>query len=123
MVSGHPTPFGEQVLDIVDLIPAGRVLAYSDIARVIGEGGPRQVGRVMASWGGGVPWWRVVRTSGQPAQGLELEALARLRVDGTPLSTDGARVDMIVARWPDEDCRTALVGSRRDLPTRPSRRS
>jgi len=123
VVSGHPTLFGEQVLDLVDLIPAGRVLAYSDVARLIGAGGPRQVGRVMASWGSGVPWWRVVRTSGQPAQGLEREALARLRADGTALSADGTRVDMVAARWADQDCRTALVGSRSDLPTRPSRRS
>ncbi|MFD0886905.1 MGMT family protein, partial [Streptosporangium algeriense] len=56
---GHPTPYAERVLDLVERIPAGRVMSYGDIAEYLGEGGPRQVGRVMSTWGGGVPWWRV----------------------------------------------------------------
>src|SRR3954469_13438199 len=55
---GEPTEFAERVLDVVERIPPGRVMAYGDIAEYLGEGGPRQVGRVMALWGGGVPWWR-----------------------------------------------------------------
>jgi alkylated DNA nucleotide flippase Atl1 len=107
VTDGHPTPFAERVLDLVDRIPAGRVLAYSDIAEMLGEGGPRQVGRVLALWGGGVPWWRVVRASGLPAQGLEREAIDRLRAEGTPfvggaIGDSGARrrIDMVRARWP-----------------------
>jgi alkylated DNA nucleotide flippase Atl1 len=96
---GLPSPYAERVLDIVERIPAGRVLAYGDIAELLGEGGPRQVGRVMALWGSAVPWWRVIRASGVPAQGLEREALARLRRDRTPLAADGSRVDMRRARW------------------------
>jgi alkylated DNA nucleotide flippase Atl1 len=99
VTEGHPTLFAEHVLDLVDRIPPGCVLAYSDVARLLGEGGPRQVGRVMALWGGGVPWWRVVRASGHPAQGLEREALARLRADGAPLLASSGRVDMARARW------------------------
>jgi alkylated DNA nucleotide flippase Atl1 len=53
-----------RVLDVVDSIPAGRVLSYGDVAEYLGEGGPRQVGRVMALWGGGVAWWRVVHADG-----------------------------------------------------------
>ena len=61
-------------------------------------GGPRQVGRVMALWGGGVPWWRVVHADGSLLAGHEREALSNYRAEGTPLrpATDGApsRVDM-----------------------------
>ena len=50
--------FASSVLDVVDSIPPGRVMSYGDIAEYLGEGGPRQVGRVMSLWGGGVAWWR-----------------------------------------------------------------
>jgi alkylated DNA nucleotide flippase Atl1 len=96
---GLPTPFAEQVLDLVEAIPPGRVLAYGDLAELVGTGGPRQVGRVMALWGGGVPWWRVVRATGHPALGHEREALRRLRQERAPLTADGGRVDMSRGRW------------------------
>nr|WP_239579089.1 MGMT family protein [Microlunatus panaciterrae] len=80
----------------VERIPAGRVASYGDIAEYVGSGGPRQVGRVMALYGSSVPWWRVVRADGQPARCHELEALGRLRAEGTPLRGD--RVQMSQAR-------------------------
>ncbi|HEY5032437.1 MAG TPA: MGMT family protein [Actinomycetes bacterium] len=94
-----PSPYAERVLDVVEQIPPGRVLAYGDIAELLGEGGPRQVGHVMAVWGSAVPWWRVVRASGHPAQGYEREALQRLRSERAPLVADGSRLDMGLARW------------------------
>ena len=51
----------------------------------------------MARYGDGVPWWRVVRADGRPARGLEEQALARLRAEGTPLRGD--RVDLVRARF------------------------
>ncbi len=75
-------------------------MSYGDIAEYLGEGGPRQVGRVMSTWGGGAPWHRVVRADGQPALGHEAEALRRLRLDRTPIRAD--RVDMRRARWDAE---------------------
>jgi hypothetical protein len=42
-----------------------------DIAELVRAGGPRGAGAVMARWGGGVPWWRVVRADGSPAPGHE----------------------------------------------------
>lgn len=96
---GLPTPFAERVLDLVASIPRGKVMAYGDIAAVLGESGPRQVGTVMSRWGGGVPWHRVVRASGEPAQCHAGEALRRLRADRTPLRPDGTRVAMDRARW------------------------
>ncbi len=47
--------FAAKVLDVTEAIPAGRVMSYGDVAEYLGEGGPRQVGRVMALWGGPAP--------------------------------------------------------------------
>jgi alkylated DNA nucleotide flippase Atl1 len=97
---GLPTPYAERVLDLVERIPPGLALTYGDVAGLLDEAGPRQVGRVMALWGGGVPWWRVVRASGDPAAGHEAEALRRLRDEGAPLLAGGRRVDLRRGRWP-----------------------
>lgn len=89
--------FAQRVLDLVDSIPPGKVLAYGDIAEYLGEGGPRQVGTVMSTWGGAVPWHRVVHADGTPAPSRDGEVLRRLRADVTPMRGD--RVDMKRARW------------------------
>ncbi|TQS24681.1 cysteine methyltransferase [Microbispora sp. KK1-11] len=98
---GQPPPYAERVLDLVERIPPGTVMSYGDVAEYLGEGGPRQVGRVMSLWGGAVPWWRVIHADGTPAPGLEAECLARWREEGTPLR--GARADMRTARWDGRD--------------------
>ena len=49
--------FASDVLDTVEAIPPGYVMSYGDIAEYLGRGGPRQVGRVLATSGGAVPWW------------------------------------------------------------------
>jgi alkylated DNA nucleotide flippase Atl1 len=87
----------ERVLRSVEQIPPGQVASYGDIAEMVGVGGPRQVGRVMAIYGGGVPWWRVVRADGQLARGLKARALELLRQEGTPLRGD--RVELRSARF------------------------
>ncbi|MEK8144784.1 MGMT family protein [Streptomyces sp. M10(2022)] len=99
-------PYAERVLDVADLIPPGRVMTYGDVAEWLGDGGPRQVGRVMALYGSAVPWWRVVRADGALLPGHELRALGHYRAEGTPLreaprSADGhlPRLDMRRARW------------------------
>jgi alkylated DNA nucleotide flippase Atl1 len=91
--------FAARVLDVVDLVPAGRVVTYGDVAALVGGGGPRQVGRVMALWGGAVSWWRVLRADGSPPLGHEAEALRHYRRERTPLRPDGCRVDLARARW------------------------
>jgi alkylated DNA nucleotide flippase Atl1 len=98
----------EAVLSLVEQIPEGRVTTYGVIADVVGTGGPRQVGRVMALYGSPVPWWRVVRADGSLPESHQREAVARYRQEGTPLRgriTDAAhlKVDLAVALWaPDE---------------------
>jgi alkylated DNA nucleotide flippase Atl1 len=95
--------FAAKVLDVAEAIPPGRVMSYGDIAEYLGEGGPRQVGRVMALWGGGVAWWRVIHANGSLLDGHERAALARYREEGTPMRPDAhggpGRVDMRRARW------------------------
>lgn len=100
----HLDDYTARVLDAVDTIPAGQVMSYGDVADLLGEGGPRQVGRVMALWGGGVPWWRVVHADGALLAGHERAALAQYEAEGTPLRrpADGGvpHVDMRRARRP-----------------------
>ncbi len=99
---GLPSEFADDVLEVVDLIPEGLVMTYGDIAELLGRGGARGVGSVMARYGSDVPWWRVLRAGGYFPQGLEDEALAHYRAEATPLvggQVDGRRVDLRLARW------------------------
>lgn len=98
--------YAERVLEVAERIPPGRVMTYGDVAEWLEEGGPRQVGRVMALYGGGVPWWRVVRSDGVLLPGHELRALERYREEGTPLRQASRaaqghvpKLDMRRARW------------------------
>ncbi|OIJ93195.1 MGMT family protein [Streptomyces colonosanans] len=120
--------YAERVLDVTERIPPGRVMTYGDVAEWLeqeeGErealsgkgvggrrvGGPRQVGRVMALYGGAVPWWRVIRADGVLLPGHELDALGHYREEGTPLRAAGRasdghlpRVDMKRARWQGDE--------------------
>jgi alkylated DNA nucleotide flippase Atl1 len=88
----------EAVLSLVEQIPAGRVTTYGALAEAVGVGGPRQVGRVMAGYGGPVPWWRVVHADGSPPVCNDGEASALQRAEGTPVRPSG-RVDMTHAMW------------------------
>lgn len=94
--------YASRVLDAVDAIPAGTVMTYGDVAEIVGAGGPRQVGRVLALWGGGVAWWRVVHADGSLLRGHERAALTQYQAENTPLRapTDGGmpRIDMRRAR-------------------------
>ena len=97
--------YQEAVLAAADLIPPGKVLAYGDIAEILGTGGPRQVGAVLARCGSEAPWWRVIRASGEPPachgnRAWEHYCAERTPVRGTP-SADGTgyRVRIADARW------------------------
>ena len=110
-MSDDPELYLERVLRLVEAVPPGRVTTYGDVAAMVGRGGPRQVGTVMARHGAGVPWWRVVRADGRPAAGLAERALPNLLDEGVPV-VDG-RVEMALARWrpgPDELARVLAPG-------------
>lgn len=102
--TGLPDDYAEAVLDLVENVPAGSVVTYGDLAEMLGRGGPRTVGRVLATWGGAVPWWRVVRADGLPAAGHETEALQRLLADGVGITAGGRRVDLRRCRWAGPEC-------------------
>ncbi|WP_298460612.1 MGMT family protein [uncultured Cellulomonas sp.] len=99
----------EAVLDLVAAVPPGRVMTYGTVADVVADGfvaagatargGPRQVGAVLSRAGGGVPWWRVVNAAGRPPVTHTERALAALRAERTPLTSDGLRVDLCRALW------------------------
>lgn len=93
--------FVSQVLEVVESIPAGKVMSYGDVAAAIGSRAARGVGQVMAYYGGEGPWWRVVRSSGHPAPDHSAQALQHYRAESTPLkwSASGVfRVDLDLAR-------------------------
>lgn len=101
--------FQEAVLAVAALIPPGRVLAYGDIAELLGTGGPRQVGSVLAGSGGSVPWWRVIRSSGHPPACHGNSAWPHYLQEGTPLKGavepdgSGYRISIREARWQPGD--------------------
>lgn len=94
---GGPGEFALDVLAVVEAIPAAHALSYGDVAELVGRGGPRSVGRVMSTYGSGVPWWRVLRADGSFAPEVAGRALRHHRQEGTPMR--GERVDMRRARW------------------------
>jgi methylated-DNA-protein-cysteine methyltransferase-like protein len=102
MVAGvTPQEYVEEVLSLVERIPKGRVMSYGAIADSLaersGRNSARQVGTIMARHGGGVPWHRVVTSSGRMPPGHEQEARQRLLNEGVPLKGD--HVDMTRALW------------------------
>jgi alkylated DNA nucleotide flippase Atl1 len=93
--------FVSRVLEVVESIPAGKVMSYGDVAAAIGSRAARGVGQVMAYYGAEVPWWRVVRASGHPAADHESRALEHFRAESTPLKWTASgvfRVDLARAR-------------------------
>jgi alkylated DNA nucleotide flippase Atl1 len=84
----------ELVLRCVEAVPRGRVTTYGAIAEVVGPlvggGGPRLVGSVLASHGGPVPWWRVVRADGSLPPSHQDEAHQRYLQEGTPMRRSGS---------------------------------
>ena len=96
-----PQEYVEEVLSLVERIPEGKVMSYGAIAdslaEMSGRNSARQVGTIMARHGGGVPWHRVVTSSGRMPPGHEQEARQRLLSEGVPLK--GEHVDMSRASW------------------------
>ena len=96
-----PQEYVEEVLSLVERIPAGKVMSYGAVADALadlsGRNSARQVGTIMARHGGGVPWHRVVTSAGRMPPGHEQEARQRLLSEGVPLKGD--HVNMSLASW------------------------
>ena len=97
----RPDEYIEEVLSLVERIPAGRVMSYGAIAEYLaersGRGSARVVGAIMARYGGAVAWHRVVSSSGRIVSPHRVEAQALLAAEGTPLRN--GVVDMVRAEW------------------------
>lgn len=76
----------EKVLRAAELVPAGRVVSYGDLAELVGIG-PRQVGWIMAHYGDTVPWWRVTNARGW--LGPWHQAIPHWVAEGITLTTRG----------------------------------
>jgi methylated-DNA-protein-cysteine methyltransferase related protein len=84
------TEFERRVLDAVAGLRPGEIATYGEIAEEAGyPGAARAVGGVMAR-SEGVPWWRVVTSTGRLVPGHEREQARRLRSEGIRLA--GGRV-------------------------------
>jgi alkylated DNA nucleotide flippase Atl1 len=92
-------PLARRVRELVAAIPVGKVLTYGDIAELLEQGGPRQIGAVMAAHAGGIPWWRVVNASGLLPPRLRGEAAAHYSEEATPYDPSLERVSLRKARW------------------------
>jgi methylated-DNA-protein-cysteine methyltransferase-like protein len=106
-----PDEYVEQVLQLVERIPPGRVMAYGAIAECLydqlGHGSARRVGTIMAQYGGSVPWHRVVSGNGRLPPGHEAAARSRLEAEGVQFH--GPRIRMVdYAWWPPEHERARL---------------
>ena len=78
----------ERVRALVASIPAGKVATYGDIASAADLSSPRIVAWIMRTDSSDLPWHRVIRASGRPAEHLATRQLARLRAEGV-LADDG----------------------------------
>lgn len=85
--------YAELVLRCVEQVPRGRVTTYGLVAEVVGTlvggGGPRQVGSVLAASGGPVPWWRVVRADGSLPPSHQDQARQAYLEEATPMRPSG----------------------------------
>ena len=88
--------------DIIDVLMAlreGEVTTYGDVAAVAGH--PEQarlVGRILATTGVEVPWWRVVAASGHLRAGDTVAQSELLRAEGVRV-VDGRVVDAPIGRF------------------------
>jgi methylated-DNA-protein-cysteine methyltransferase-like protein len=74
--------FERRVVDALHRIRAGEVATYGEIAEEAGSpGAARAVGNVLARVEG-LPWWRVVTSSGRLAPGHERTQARLLRDEG-----------------------------------------
>jgi methylated-DNA-protein-cysteine methyltransferase related protein len=87
----------ERIRELVKSIPPGRVASYGDIAAMASAPTPRLVGRILSEDGHDLPWHRVLRSNGTPAQGLARRQLELLRAEG--VLADGEKVSMKKYRW------------------------
>jgi methylated-DNA-protein-cysteine methyltransferase-like protein len=76
------TDFEDRVAAVLRTLKPGEVVTYGEVAEEAGfPRAARAVGNVLASTDG-LPWWRVVTSTGRLVPGHEREQARRLRSEG-----------------------------------------
>jgi methylated-DNA-protein-cysteine methyltransferase-like protein len=74
--------FEERVIGVLRALRPGQVVTYGEVAEEAGfPGAARAVGNLLARTDG-LPWWRVVASSGRLVSGHPAEQASRLRAEG-----------------------------------------
>ena len=82
---GDAPTFQQAVHAAVAGLARGEVVTYAEVAEQVGRpGAARAVGGVLAR-SEGLPWWRVVTSTGRLVPGHEAEHARRLRSEGVPV--------------------------------------
>jgi methylated-DNA-protein-cysteine methyltransferase related protein len=85
--------FTARVAGVIRAIGPGDVWTYGEVAEAAGRpGAARAVGRVLATLDAGLPWWRVVTSTGRLVPGHEAEHAGRLRAEGVVVDPVTGRV-------------------------------
>ena len=90
-MSDRSGPFEERVIAVLVALRPGEVVTYGEVAEEAGSPrAARAVGNVLAKTAG-LPWWRVVTSTGRLVRGHEREQARRLRTEGVRI--EGGRVE------------------------------
>jgi methylated-DNA-protein-cysteine methyltransferase-like protein len=82
------TEFEDRVVAVIRALRQGEVVTYGEIATEAGHpGAARAVGNILAT-SEGLPWWRVVASTGRLVPGHEKEQARRLRSEGIEVKGD-----------------------------------
>jgi methylated-DNA-protein-cysteine methyltransferase related protein len=99
-----PSRLDEILLDMVRMIPPGKLASYADLSALAAELGypctARRVARTLSLYGSDVQWWRVVQSAGTVADQVYAAAVPRLEADG--VQVQGRRVPLELMRWDPE---------------------
>ncbi len=81
--------FADDVRAVLGRLPVGAVMTYGEVALESGHpGAARAVGRFLSLGGSGLPWWRVVTSTGRLVPGNEREHARLLRSEGVRIEDD-----------------------------------
>lgn len=104
VIRGANGSFKTRVLEVVALIPVGKVLSYGDVATLVGHArAARAVGTILKNHSEDVPWHRVVnaqlRISGGGIGARALHQHNLLQSEGLDFDRSG-RIETPNVRWP-----------------------
>jgi methylated-DNA-protein-cysteine methyltransferase-like protein len=78
-----PPEFEDDVRRVLERLTSGSVMTYGEVALEAGHpGAARAVGTFLARGATGLPWWRVVTSTGRLVPGHEREHAQLLRSEG-----------------------------------------